>query len=133
MTKQLPMTDDEILTSYREARDKKKQVQILCDLNLCTKDVIIDVLKSKGVNGKELPRTKRTVDSEATTSQPAKKNTRSTQRSKSSTANQMSMTNVVEYINSLKHRKSELMKEVESINKELHDIAVMCSKEGMES
>lgn len=40
------MNDDEIVSSYLHAADQTKQVQILSELNACSKDAIIRVLQS---------------------------------------------------------------------------------------
>lgn len=39
------MNDDEIVSSYLHAADQTKQVQILSELNACSKDAIIKVLQ----------------------------------------------------------------------------------------
>lgn len=44
----LPMTVEEICRDYRMAKDKRNQIEILADRNLCTKEVIEDVLRSRG-------------------------------------------------------------------------------------
>lgn len=44
----LPMTDDEIVRSYQQAEDKKKQLKILAELNLCKTDDIVNILKGAG-------------------------------------------------------------------------------------
>lgn len=49
----LPMTPGEILSSYRQAKDPKKQVKILAQLNDAPVDLIIDILKSQGVDGRQ--------------------------------------------------------------------------------
>lgn len=41
----LYMSESEIVMSFLEAKNPKDQVQILADMNLCSKDVIYDVLK----------------------------------------------------------------------------------------
>lgn len=56
------MTHDEIVRNYREAKDKKKQIGILADLNECNEEKIISILKENGVNHRELPRTKKGED-----------------------------------------------------------------------
>lgn len=56
MEKKLEMTPEEIVRSYREAADKKEQVQILADLNLCSRETIRRVLIEGGVKPQELPR-----------------------------------------------------------------------------
>ena len=38
------MTDEEIRTSYRDSRDKVKQVAVLAQLNCCNKDIICDII-----------------------------------------------------------------------------------------
>lgn len=50
-----PWPEDEIVASYQSALDKKAQIQILADLNVCTKQDIEDLLRSHGV---ELPESK---------------------------------------------------------------------------
>lgn len=45
----LPMTDEEIRREYLEAKDRKKQIRILADENLCSVSRIKDILKSEGV------------------------------------------------------------------------------------
>ena len=55
-TKKLEMTTEEIVRSYREALDKRHQIEVLADLNVCSKDVIRRVLIDGGVKHQELPR-----------------------------------------------------------------------------
>lgn len=40
------MNDDEIVSSYLHAADQTKQVQILSELNACSKDDILKVLQN---------------------------------------------------------------------------------------
>lgn len=40
------MNDDEIVSSYLHAADQTKQVQILSELNACSKDAILKVLQN---------------------------------------------------------------------------------------
>ena len=54
--KKLEMTPEEIVRSYREAIDKKHQIEVLSDLNVCSKEVIRKVLIENGVKPQELPR-----------------------------------------------------------------------------
>lgn len=54
----MDMTAAEILKNYREAKDKKKQVSILADLNVCTVGEIINILIAGGIDKRELPRTR---------------------------------------------------------------------------
>lgn len=48
----LSMTVEEICRDYRTAKDKRNQIEILADRNVCTKEAIEDVLRSRG---EELP------------------------------------------------------------------------------
>lgn len=59
----MEMTANEIVRSYKEAKDKKKQVGILAQLNLCTPEDIKKILIEGGVDWRELPRGKRTPKS----------------------------------------------------------------------
>ncbi len=63
MAKQLEMTPEEIVRSYREALDKKHQLEILADLNVCSEDVIRKVLIENGVRPQEMPRQRKKVPS----------------------------------------------------------------------
>ena len=54
----LPMSEGEIVREYKAAADKNKQVNILADLNVCTKDEILQILVKRGaISG--LPKKKR--------------------------------------------------------------------------
>ena len=55
--KQLPMTNEEIRREYLEAKDRKAQIAILADENLCSVSKIRSVLESEGV---EIPHRKYT-------------------------------------------------------------------------
>ena len=55
--KQLPMTNEEIRKEYLEAKDRKAQIAILADENLCSVSKIRSVLESEGV---EIPHRKYT-------------------------------------------------------------------------
>lgn len=56
----MEMTAHEIVRSYKKAKDKKKQVGILAQLNLCTPEDIKKILVEGGISWRELPRGKRT-------------------------------------------------------------------------
>nr|DAY82855.1 MAG TPA: gamma delta resolvase [Caudoviricetes sp.] len=43
-----PMTVDEIVTSYRQARNRQAQIGVLADLNVCTRKEIKDLLAEAG-------------------------------------------------------------------------------------
>ena len=45
----LPMSNAEIVRSYQQAEDKKKQLKILAELNLCKNSEIVAILEANGV------------------------------------------------------------------------------------
>ena len=50
------MTNGEIVADYKQAKDKKKQIAILADLNGCKEEDIREILKNGGIDGRSLPR-----------------------------------------------------------------------------
>lgn len=46
----MQMTESEIVRSYREAKNKRNQIEVLADLNTCTPDDIRAILKNNGVD-----------------------------------------------------------------------------------
>ena len=57
--KNMVMTDAEIVRSWKEAKDRNAQVRILVELNVCSRDKIIEILKDNGIDGRQLPRKKK--------------------------------------------------------------------------
>lgn len=53
------MSDEEIIIRYKEAKDKRAQVNILADLNACDPDEIVGVLRRSGMDHRFLPRAPR--------------------------------------------------------------------------
>lgn len=51
--RELLMTPGEIVTSYRQAANPVTQLRVLADLNVCSKDDIIEVLAAQGVEVKK--------------------------------------------------------------------------------
>lgn len=49
MARKYPMTVDEIVTSYRQARNRQTQIGVLADLNVCTRKEIRELLAEAGV------------------------------------------------------------------------------------
>lgn len=45
----MQMTNEEICQSYQQAKHKAKQIQILAELNVCTKEEILAVLEAEGI------------------------------------------------------------------------------------
>lgn len=52
----MEMTTDEIVRSFREAKDRRKQVTILAELNDCSVEEIRSTLVAGGISWRELPR-----------------------------------------------------------------------------
>lgn len=59
------MTTNEIVRMYKDTADKKKQITILADMNLCTREEIRAELIKGGIDARTLPR-KRKKPGEAT-------------------------------------------------------------------
>lgn len=55
----MEMTTNEIVRMYKEAADKKNQITILADMNLCTPDDIRAELIKGGIDARTLPRKRR--------------------------------------------------------------------------
>lgn len=58
----MQMTEGEIVRSYKEAKNKSQQVGILAELNCCSKEKIIEILKQEGTPSRELPRQRKKKD-----------------------------------------------------------------------
>ena len=56
MAKEMLMSNEEILKSYKEAKHRMKQVEILADLNACPKKMIIDILVEQGIDRRAFAR-----------------------------------------------------------------------------
>ena len=54
----MQMTSEEIVRSYNEAKHKGQQISILADLNVCPKQVIIDILIEGGIDPRAFSRYK---------------------------------------------------------------------------
>ena len=57
MARKYPMTVDEIVTSYRQARNRQTQIGVLADLNVCTRKEIRELLAEAGVLSPPAPET----------------------------------------------------------------------------
>ena len=58
MAVKMQMTNEEIVKSYNEAKHKGQQIGVLADLNVCPKEVIIDILVEGGVDPRAFSRYK---------------------------------------------------------------------------
>ena len=54
----MQMTNEEIVRSYNEAKHKGHQIEVLSDLNVCPKEMIIDILVEGGVDPRAFSRYK---------------------------------------------------------------------------
>lgn len=52
----LVMEPNNIVKEWREAKDKKLQIEILADQNMCLKKDIVDILIKGGIPKEEIPR-----------------------------------------------------------------------------
>lgn len=71
------MSNEEIVRSYREAKDKAKQLGILSELNACDRQKIKDIMAEGGIDHRQLPRSRKEKDArpekaERTKARPAK-------------------------------------------------------------
>lgn len=55
----MQMSNEEIVRSYREAKNKAKQLEILAELNACDTQKIKDILIGSGMDHRRLPRGER--------------------------------------------------------------------------
>ena len=55
----MQMTEGEIFRSYKEAKNPKEQIKVLAELNAVPKEIIVDILKKQGVDGRLLPHPRR--------------------------------------------------------------------------
>lgn len=102
----MDMTAAEILKNYREAKDKKRQVRILADMNVCSVDEIKAILIAGGIDKRELPRTRQKTATE--TSEP-KFNATARQLSVISTALQLYREQIVQESNAAQSAHEEHM------------------------
>ena len=66
----MQMSNADIVKMYREAKDKKAQIEILADLNACGKEKILDILKDGGVSPAEMPRNRKKPESDGKSERP---------------------------------------------------------------
>lgn len=115
---QLYMSDGDIVKEWREAKDRNHQIQILAELNSCSREEIIDILKRAGVDGRMLPRIKCKTNSSAITE-------KSKVRAKKSTPtnNSICKQDIFDYINGMKHKKEDLLRQIAEVDAELEAFA----------
>lgn len=115
--KKLNMTVGEIAKSFREAKDKSKQIQILAELNPpCTKEDIMTILKESGIDGRCLPRERKKKCSYSKSADGVGIGEDDTE---------FKIAAITEYIDGFKLKRVELKKQIEEIDKILEDISRM--------
>ena len=67
--KNMVMTNEDIVRSYKEAKDRRAQIKVLAELNVCPQELIIEILKEGGVDWRELPRQRKKADVAASSSE----------------------------------------------------------------
>lgn len=127
----LYMTDAEIVKSYKEAANKRKQVEILCQLNLCKPDDIINVLKKSDIDWRTLPR------SSTESSKPKKYNEiklpdpkpKFKRAVRAEPKGSTDLSEVLNAITKLTDRKRALRAEIQEIDNTLASIVALCQGE----
>lgn len=67
--KNMVMTNEDIVRSYKEAKDRRAQIKVLAELNVCPQELIIEILKEGGVDWRELPKQRKKADVAASSSE----------------------------------------------------------------
>lgn len=116
----MQMKPDEILSSYRQAKDKAKQLVILSQLNSTSVDDIKRILLDQGLDYRQLPRSKRKDD----TLKESKKSEPKKVVSKDSNIKSLNYDSVLQYILDLRNQKADLQKQINKIDEELNNIAL---------
>lgn len=104
------MTNAEIAKSFKEAKNKAKQITILADLNLCTEETIMEVLKKKGIDGRCLPRKRKSAINETD----------------SKTNDSMRVDEIISIIMELKKKRDNLENQIKCIDDALRNISCTC-------
>ena len=137
MDVKLYMEPKDIVKSYEEAANKRKQIAILAQLNLCKESDILDVLRDNGVDHRTLPRNGKNVAAkeeekvlQEKIEQPMQctKST-NTDNSANSADVEDSLENTLSYVKSLKRKRQLLLDELSRIEEQLHKIATACKIE----
>lgn len=136
MDVKLYMEPKDIVKSYEEAANKRKQIAILAQLNLCKESDILDVLRDNGVDHRTLPRNdKNTAVKEETVlqekiEQPMQRTKSTNTDNSANSANvEDSLENTLSYVESLKRKRQLLLDELSRIEEQLHKIATACKIE----
>jgi hypothetical protein len=106
------MTNEEIVRSYKEAKHKGHQIEVLSDLNLCPKEMIIDILVEGGI-----PKTAFSRYKGENNIKRIKKEVKTYQKKKANEAEEAIIKEaMLAYLDKLSREYSELKKEWEVIS-----------------
>ncbi len=113
----MQMTNEEICQSYQQAKHKAKQIQILAELNVCTKEEILAVLEAEGITVGH-----RTKGSLQQKHKPVKEKTEAPENKSVPSDWKTAMKAIQARITGLKHQKETIENELAEIYKALDDI-----------
>lgn len=115
----MQMKPDEIASSYRQSKDKAKQLVILSQLNATSVDNIKQILLDQGLDYRQLPRSKRKDNLSPEPKKSESKNADADKATKS-----LNYDIVLQYILDLRNQKADLQKQIHKIDEELNNIAL---------
>lgn len=118
----MQMKPDEIMSSYRQSKDKAKQLVILSQLNSTSVDNIKQILLDQGLDYRQLPRSKRENASSKETKKSEPKKFKDTD--KDTETYSLNYDNIIQYILDLRNQKADLQKQIHKIDEELNNIAL---------
>ena len=113
----MQMSEEEIVKSYNGAKNKRTQIGILADLNACSKQDILDILKKHNSHGEKEKTTEKPTEEPTPSSEakPAKK-----KRAAKSEINEQQYRNSV--IDELGKRSNEMYEKWKTARKEAEDL-----------
>jgi ribosomal protein S20 len=117
----MQMTNEEICQSYQQAKHKAKQIQILAELNVCTKEEILAVLEAEGITVGH--RTKGSLQQEH---KPVKEKTEAPENKSVPSDWKTALKAIQARITELKHQKETIENELNEIYSTL---GAFCRKE----
>ena len=117
----LSMSNEEIYSSYMQAKDRIKQVKILAELNACPIDTIVEILKASGVDGRCLPRKSHKNESKIPRNVSTKKSNNRCPKSEDKSTNEKSLTvsTAISIITRLQSERIALLHRISEIDKQL--------------
>ena len=105
------MTDGEICASFRDAKNRRKQIKILAELNDCKTDKIVDILNKYGYSTKYI--VAKTAPKRKT---PAPKNSEENYLGLNKTETQVVLAALTELLKVTEEKKELVDKQVEALN-----------------